>query len=247
MTLDWSPLRHALARCRADGVTIPLWWRDDDAVAPTPQLDQLAHLSDTVGVRVHLAIIPQPASQRLADALADSMVPVVHGWTHSDHSGGIGKKNEFQTERPDAVADAAAGLARTMALFGDRTRRMFVPPWNRINTTVIGTLAASGYTSLSTYGPRETLLASSDVTQINTHIDPIWWKHTRDLVDPDQLIQQTVRHLEARRTGAEDLDEPLGLLTHHLVHTPAIWSFVEEFMHEMMLGGATPWALENEE
>ncbi|WP_299293589.1 polysaccharide deacetylase [uncultured Tateyamaria sp.] len=247
MTIDWHPLREALSACRRADLPVPVWWRDDDAIEPTPQLDQLAQLSETVGVLVHLAVIPEPATRTLADTLPKCFVPVVHGWSHTDHSGGVGKKNEFQTPRPSAVAEAAQGLDRMTALFGGRARPMFVPPWNRINETVTEALAGAGYTTLSTFGPRTAQLATEGVRQINTHIDPIFWKGTRDLVDPDHLILQTAAHLNARCRGDEDAAEPLGLLTHHLVHTPAIWSFVEGFTHEMMLGGATPWALENEE
>ena len=247
MKIDWSPLQHALAASRRDGVTVPFWWRDDDAVAVTPALDQLVTLSARIGVPVHLAIIPAHADPALADVIDPSTaIPVVHGWAHTDHSAGNSKKNEFQTPRTDAIADARHAIERMQTLFGASLRRMFVPPWNRINDEVIRALPGLGYTALSTFNPRGAPYATRDLVQINTHIDPIWWKGTRDLVDPDTLVQRAATCIDARRTGQQDATEPFGLLTHHLVHTNAIWDFTAEFAQEMLAGGATLWAMEND-
>ena len=246
MTCDWTPLRDALAQCRRDGLAIPLWWRDDDAVAPTKALEQLQALAGELGLPIHLAIIPAQAQESLAEAV-HGMIPVVHGWAHQDHSNPSEKKNEFQTPRPDATGETALALRGMCDLVGARLCPMFVPPWNRINSDVTQALAPQGYSTLSTFGPRAAAHAAPGLVQINTHIDPIWWKGSRDLIDPDALIAQTVDHLTARRRGTEDAREPLGLLTHHLVHTPAIWSFTRAFLHEMLSGGATPWAMENTE
>ncbi|MFL4468825.1 polysaccharide deacetylase [Tateyamaria armeniaca] len=245
MACDWTPLRAALARYRADGLDLPFWWRDDDAVAATPALDRLAALGARTGMPIHLAIIPAHAQDTLVQAIdPDRLVPVVHGWAHHDHSAGDDKKNEFMTQRPDAARDAARAMERMRHLFGVQLRPMFVPPWNRVSADVIRGLPAQGYTALSTFGPRKAPDAAPGLAQINTHIDPIWWKGTRDLVEPDQLITQTCAHLDARRAGVEDHTEPFGILTHHLVHTDAIWNFTAAFVQEMQDGGATPWTTE---
>ncbi|MBY5935327.1 polysaccharide deacetylase family protein [Tateyamaria omphalii] len=245
METDWTPLRQELAACRRDGVAVPFWWRDDDAIEPTAALDELAALSRTSGVAVHLAVIPARTTPALADyTKAEQMVPVVHGWMHRDHSGPGEKKNEFLTDRPDLATDAARGLEVMQTLFGRSLRPIFVPPWNRIRDTLLPVLAEQGFTALSTFGARSGPQAAAGLMQINTHIDPIWWKGTRDLVEPGALIQSTVAHLRARRQAEEDATEPLGLLTHHLVHTPAIWAFTEAFIHEILSGGATPWTME---
>ncbi|WP_299726972.1 polysaccharide deacetylase family protein [uncultured Tateyamaria sp.] len=247
MTADWAPLRAALARLRSDGIALPVWWRDDDAISATPTLDRLMAASAQARIPVHLAIIPAHVDDTLVDRLdPDILIPVVHGWAHQDHSGGVGKKNEFLTPRSDAQADASRAIDRMRDIFGADLRAMFVPPWNRIGAEVVEALAAQGYTALSTFGPRIDVQAAPGLAQINTHIDPIWWKGSRDLVDPEQLIAQACQHLDARRTGAEDSTEPFGLLTHHLVHTEAIWTFSAAFLHELLDGGAAPWTMESE-
>ncbi|MEX0368724.1 MAG: polysaccharide deacetylase family protein [Ruegeria sp.] len=248
MKIDWSPLRTALAACRRDGVSVPLWWRDDDAVDHTPALDRLLNLSARLGLPVHLAIIPAHAAPALAKLVAGSnMIPVVHGWAHTDHSAPDEKKNEFQTGRPGMADDSARALTRMTDLFGDHLCPMFVPPWNRVSDALVQNLPDQGYTALSTYGPRKVQDPAPGLVAINTHVDPIWWKGTRDLVSPEALVSLAAAHLTARRIGDEDAAEPFGLLTHHLVHTPAIWSFTSDFVSEMLAGGATPWKMENTE
>jgi hypothetical protein len=54
-------------------------------------------------------------------------------------------------------------------------------------------------------------------------------------------VAQTVRLLADRRTGAADNGEPLGILTHHLVHDEAIWSFCAQLAERFCAGPARPW------
>lgn len=247
MSPDWTPLRSALRRLRGAGLDLPFWWRDDDAVTATAALDRLAALSEDTGLPVHLAIIPAHADDTLVASMNGApLIPVVHGWAHRDHSGGADKKNEFKTPRAEAQAETAQALARMRTLFGAALAPMFVPPWNRIGAEVVQALPAQGYTALSTFGARTPAQAAPDLTQINTHIDPIWWKGSRDLIDTTQLIAQACAHLTARTEGREDAAEPFGLLTHHLVHTDAIWDFASAFIHEVQSGGATPWTMKRD-
>ena len=245
MQPDWSPLRAELAACRRDALDIPLWWRDDDAIDLTPALDRLDLLATQVCMSVHLAVIPAHATQALADHMHGTrLIPLVHGWAHTDHSGPNEKKNEFLTDRPDLVQDSGRGFERMTTLFGNALRPMFVPPWNRVQDGLVPALARQGFTALSTFGARQAIEAAPGIELINTHIDPIWWKGTRDLVDPETLVAAAVAHLQARRRGEQDPTEPFGILTHHLVHTPAIWAFTSDFLNEMLSGGATPWTME---
>ncbi|WP_412553104.1 polysaccharide deacetylase family protein [Shimia sp. MIT1388] len=238
MRIDWAPLRTELAQWRASGFELPLWWRDDDAVAPTEALDQLALLSTATEVPVHLAIIPNDATEALARDLPECFVPVVHGWAHVSHTPEGVKNAEFGAGRPAslALADASQGLARLCALFGDRVAPMFVPPWNRIAPDVVAGLAEAGFDAVSTYNPRTATMAAPGVAQINTHIDPIFWRGHRGLVDAETLMSQVVTLLQDRRAGHTDNHEPLGYLTHHLVHDTDIWEFSRQFLQEICEG-----------
>ena len=246
-TTDWNPLDRELENWQAQGLTLPLWWRDDDAIAPTPQLDQLQALSEDLGLPVHLAVIPRGATATLARRIPGStLIPVVHGWAHENHARPGQKKAEFGDHRPlsETLRDAENGLSRLQDLFDAALVPMFVPPWNRIAPGLASGLAALGYTSLSTFTPRKTPLAAPGLEQINTHLDPIDWKGTRSLVPPDRLIAQATRDLQLRRTGETDADEPYGILTHHLVHDPAIWGFTKDLLTRLLAGPARAASLQ---
>ncbi len=235
MTIDWTPLRAEFQLWRAAGLQLPFWWRDDDAVRPTPALTALAELSTRAGVPVHLAVVPQHATQELAVHLAPCFVPVVHGWAHQSHTPEGVKNAEFGQGRSRAAAcqDLADAMTRMQDLFGARLAPMFVPPWNRIDADLLPELAALGYDAVSTYLPRKSALAAPGLQQINTHLDPVAWRGSRSLVAPEVLIERLTGLLCARRTGAADNTEPFGYLTHHLVHDVEIWEFSRQFLHEM--------------
>ncbi|WIY26178.1 polysaccharide deacetylase family protein [Parasedimentitalea psychrophila] len=245
MSPDWTALEQELQAWQDQGLTLPLWWRDDDAIEPTPQLDRLTSLSETLNLPVHLAVIPRDATPALASYIASSsqLIPVVHGWAHQNHAPQDEKKAEFGAHRPieQALADAGRGLDALRDLLGDAVTPMFVPPWNRITDDITQGLARLGYTSLSTYKPRSTAEAAAYLAQINSHLDPIQWKGSRSLVPPQQLLDQVSRQLNSRRHGLADNAEPYGILTHHLVHDTAIWDFTEALIRRLLGGPATPW------
>ena len=242
---DWTSLDHELALWRDRGLALPLWWRDDDAIAPTPQLDRLIALSEQLALPVHLAIIPKDATEALVQRCAQTghIVPVVHGWRHKSHAPATEKKAEFGAHRPlaDLIAEVEHGLARLNQLFPDTLAPIFVPPWNRITPDLAPELARLGYGALSTFTPRRSREAAPGVEQINTHLDPIDWKGSRSLVAPDRLIAQVARDLQDRRTGATDNTEPYGVLTHHLVHDDAIWRFTQTLIARLLNGPAQAW------
>ncbi|MDK3074778.1 polysaccharide deacetylase family protein [Sedimentitalea sp. JM2-8] len=240
MTPNWTPLDDELTLWAEAGLRLPLWWRDDDAIAPTPALSRLDKMAANLGMPVHLAVIPARAEGGLADALTPRLVPVVHGWTHDNHAPGGEKKAEFGRHRPlvPMRAEAEAGLGRMTGLFGTDLVPMFVPPWNRIDPALLPSLAALGYRWLSTFTPRATAEAAPGLTCINTHFDPIDWKGHRGLADPDKLIAQVARQLGDRRRGLADSAEPYGILTHHLVHDAAIWAFCDRLLTRLLSGPA---------
>jgi hypothetical protein len=189
-------------------------------------------------VPVHLAVIPHYADHRLAGRIADApeFIAVVHGWAHQNHAPTGSKKSEFGSERKGAAMDAARGLTLLRGLFGARLAPMFVPPWNRVDPALYSGLVNAGFAMLSTFTPRSTAHPAKGLTQINTHIDPIDWRGTRGLVDAALLVDKTVMLLQDRRNGVADNAEPLGLLTHHLVHTPEVWDFTEQLLDVLQTG-----------
>lgn len=246
MSADWSPLREELKVWRREGLILPLWWRDDDAIASTPALTRLTDLSKHLNVPVHLAVIPKFADDSLAQMVKDhseTLIPLVHGWAHENHAPSGQKKAEFATVDDESLTRAEDGLARLQSLFGSKLVPCFVPPWNRMDMKIAPDLAGLGYTWVSTYGPRNGRFPARGLEQINTHIDPINWRGDRSAVAPDQLVATVVQTLQDRRHGKTDLPEPLGLLTHHLVHDVAIWDITQAVLSELLEGPTTLFTL----
>ncbi len=242
MIYDWSPLRKELATCRAEALPLPIWWRDDDAVSDTAALGRLTDLSQTLGLPVHLAVIPALAQPTLTKAIATqpALIPVVHGWAHKNHALSGQKKAEFGHPRDAARGELQTARKTLETMFGERLLAMFVPPWNRMDPSYDALLLTLGYRAVSTFTPRVTVHPVPGLIQINTHLDPINWRGDRGLAPPQDLIAQVVTNLQKRRMGDIDATEPLGYLTHHLVHTPEVWSFSKALISELLDGGAYP-------
>jgi hypothetical protein len=248
MRIDWSPLKSELSIWRSEARILPLWWRDDDASKDTPAFQKLLALAQDMTVPVHVAVIPKSTQQSLVDACTESsfVIPIVHGWAHKNHAPDTEKKAEFGFPRDKAVAETAQAFTRLKRLFGDALLPMFVPPWNRIDASLVPHLAQQGYVAISTYGPRKVRTVAPDLVQINTHLDPILWRGGSGLIPPEIQIAALVRTLVDRREGRTDPTEPLGFLTHHLVHDSEIWEFTRTCLTILMEGGAIACDLRSE-
>lgn len=236
--MDWTPLRDEIAKWHRKGLTLPIWWRDDDATTDTAALDRLISLSKEVGVPVHLAVIPRHATPQLAKRLAalDHIHPIVHGWAHRNNARGRDERAEFTDARPSDLnrEEATEALRLLQRLMPERVLPVFVPPWNHIDPLALNELPGAGYRVLSTCDARMQPEALPGLTQINTHLDPIAWREDTRLHDADYLMEKLVTSLKRRRQGKDDNSEPFGLLTHHLAMEEEVWDFTRQFWSEIL-------------
>jgi hypothetical protein len=220
---EWPDLVVELDRWEEAGRIAPLWWRDDDAVAPTAELDRLLNLIGDAPLA--LAVIPAGAGQDLADRLAgDARVAILqHGWTHANHAAG-GKKSEYPADRADKEVEAelAAGRARLAALFGARALPVLVPPWNRFAERFVPMLAETGIAALSQQAPRKTQL--SRIATIDVHLDVTAWHGGRGFIGSGAALGRLIAELRARRETGDVT--AIGVLTHHLVMDRATEDFL---------------------
>lgn len=234
-----------LARWRTEGLSLPIWWRDDDAIAPTPALERLIALAGQFTAPLHLAVIPEPATIELADRLRSvpTIFVLAHGWRHTNHAPADQKKAEFESHRPaTAMLDEIAAGRRTLEeLFGNQSLPIFTPPWNRVAADVVKSLPAIGFAAISTFTPRPAKFAGEGLLQVNTHLDPVAWKAGGGLLDPVLLDAQLARELDARRVGRADNAEPYGLLTHHLVQDEDTWAFTATIIETLLDSGVARW------
>jgi hypothetical protein len=244
---DWADLERELDSWGRAGQHATFWWRDDDAVTTTPALQRLfdaAVLAPGQPVPLALAVIPALADSALAQALhAARAVALQHGYAHTNRTAAVGKKAEFGERRDSSLAarELREGSRLMRELFADRALPVLVPPWNRIDPALTGRLAELGICGLSTHGPRAVRKTVGGIIVVNTHVDIINWRNERRFLGVEQCLQLAIRHLAARREGRADRDEPTGLLTHHLVHDAAAWSFLPAFLQRTSRHPAARW------
>ena len=213
---------HDVLNERVDaGITVQFWLRDDDAVEPTPKLDQLLALADGFAVPLTLASIPASSGTALAERLAseERVSVAVHGWSHQNHASANEKKQELGLHRPSSLVldELSRGLAHLSQLHDKRFVPLLVPPWNRIDALLVKQLTAIGFHGLSTFGKQ----SSGDIAVMNSHVDVIDWKGTRGGRTTSELEAEIVTQLQSS-------SEPIGILTHHLVHDDQVWGFLEQ-------------------
>ncbi len=241
----WLELARELDAWAESDRAATFWWRDDDAAAPSPELDRLLAVRANFGVPLSLAVIPAEAGAPLAGALAGAAGVTVlqHGYSHRNHAPPAEKKAELIAGRPgdSMLEELAEGRRRLTALFGGRFSPTLVPPWNRIDAALVPRLPGLGFTGLSAFGPRALAEPAPGLGQTNCHLDIIDWRGSRGFAGAAPVLARTVAHLAARRLGAADAVEATGLLTHHLVLDRACWTFLGDFLAHTCRHPAVRW------
>ncbi|MBY5360176.1 polysaccharide deacetylase [Rhizobium leguminosarum] len=242
--IAWDPLRRELDRWQAAGRVARFWLRDDDAVEPTQALETLMALTCQSQVPLTLAVIPGLTGEALAARLGEEagVAVAVHGWSHTNHAGPEGKKQELGGERPaDAVrGELREGFRLLERLHPARFLPLLVPPWNRIDPALIPALPGLGFAALSVYGRAK---QDGPVPLLNTHVDIIDWHGTRGGRGEAELVAELVAELADRFAGS---DEPVGVLTHHLVHDTAAWDFLSALFAVTTRHPAVRWSSASE-
>lgn len=241
----WAQLDSELNSWSSSGRIAKFWWRDDDAAAPGPKLDQLIKLSEHAGLL--LAVIPTRLQAGLAKSLAQ--VPHVfvaqHGYAHVNHAPrgqGLGAWELGMHRGMTAVMDDLdEGRRLIHEHFESRFLRVVVPPWNHISSELLEPIAERGYSGVSAFGPRNQRKPMSGLTIINAHCDPIRWKSDPKFRGVTRSITQLIEHLQAKRMGNADSEEATGLLTHHIDLDDMAWAFCERLASVVEKHVAAQW------
>jgi hypothetical protein len=232
-------LSDELNRRKQAGKPVRFWLRDDDAVEPSTALSRFNTLTEAYSIPATLAVIPENTGEPLVENL-DNLSHIniaVHGWSHKNYAPDTQKKQELGSHRPceQVLVELSQGFNRLSALYTDRFVPLLVPPWNRIAQDLVGSLSDIGFAGLSTFGHEK----PATIKMINTHVDLIDWKGTRGGRASDQLFGEFIENIRAT-------DKPIGLLTHHLVHDEAAWSFMESLFEATAHHGGCRWVSSRE-
>ncbi len=225
---QWDCVRLELERWGQDMSPARLWLRDDDAIDTTGQLERLVALTDKFSIPATLAVIPNLATDALASRLENCLQISValHGISHLNRAPASEKKCELGLHRGQhiVVEELASGRLKLEQMFGQQFINMLVPPWNKIAAQLVPELSKTGLSTLSAYG-WDRFPATANLVQFNTHVDIIDWRGTRGGRPASELASELANALRiARDKGGE----PVGILSHHLVHDDAAWEFLQQ-------------------
>jgi hypothetical protein len=230
----WCELESALDAAAARGQAIRLWWRDDDAGRADRALARLLELADCRRLPLALAVVPAwLEAEAQAGIAASGWVTVLqHGFAHVDHAPPGAKSIELGGREPEAILhELGRGLTMLREAFGATFLAVLVPPWNRLDERLGARLAACGLRGLSTFGSRGSAEPAPGLIRVNSHLDPIDWRGSRLFVGEAGALTCLCRSLV--------LDEPIGILTHHLAMDEAGWRFLDRLLEVL---GAHPGA-----
>jgi hypothetical protein len=217
--VNWSELEAELERRPAR-----FWWRDDDAGAVLPSLKRLIALSRAKQIPLALAVVPEAAEPELFRLLHDGVSVLQHGTDHRNRAGRGEKKTEYPAAEPieSALLRISDGRGRLRTLAAKRFLPVLVPPWNRTRNDLLSNLPAIGIRGLSGYGARPSAEPAPGLRQVNTHVDLVAWRQGRRFLGEGEALALAMQHLSG--------EEPVGWLTHHAVHDPEAWAFLERLL-----------------
>jgi len=206
-----------------------IWWRDDDARAPTWALEHLLSLSRRHAAPLTLAAIAGPGLPLLARRVrTEPQVEVaVHGFRHVNrHPAGQGAGEIVDGDDSDWIQ---AQLRATVTLFqrAGLAPTLFVPPWNNLKPRLVALLPCGSITAVSAFDQDRS--ASGGVLRLDAHLDVLRWKNGGRFRGTWRFLSR-MRRLMVQRRRSGRWDEPMGLLTHHLDHDKATWLFLEQFL-----------------
>jgi len=229
-----NPLISALdERADADD-PVQFWLRDDDAVEPTKQLNDLLALTSHYEIPLTLAVIPARSTDALAQRLvtANNIAVAVHGWSHQNYAPAGEKKQELGLHRPldEIRSELARGHTHLAQQHAPNFVPLLVPPWNRIDPAIVKALPELGFKGLSTFG----VATPSSIAMVNTHVDIIDWKGTRGARNANELVIELVDIIKNTRI-------PIGILTHHLVHDAAALQFLQNLFSTTSKHAGAKW------
>ena len=213
------------------------WWRDDDAVSHTPQLDQLLELAERFGIGIALAVIPAKADRSLQLRLQHSRCSIwQHGWDHTFHEDG-----EFGTSRPaqSMMQDALMGQRALDELFGTTGwQRVFVPPNHALSMAFKARVHDLDYLGVSAGDPLTPRI--KNVRELNAENDLMDWPKGA-LLPLTEICDRLSQQLRAQRTEPAAHADPIGILTHHLAFNESAWHEVASLIELLCEQNAIEW------
>jgi hypothetical protein len=230
-TIELADLLRELDCWAAVGRTATFWWRDDDATEASGALDRILSLTDTVPIA--LAVVPGSMTASLVNSVdrRRNVTVLQHGWRHSNHAPSGAPPAELGAHRAisEMSTELRQGCERLEGVFGSRFLPLLVPPWHQMTPLLLPVLARIGLRGVSGIGQRRSSSLYAGLDQLNVHVDPIDWEARGRFAGSVPCVRALCARLAARRSG-HALDEPTGIVTHHLQSDLALFGFLENLI-----------------
>jgi hypothetical protein len=252
MSIDqWKSIRRELDLWLERGIRAKFWFRDDDACELTDQLIRLLHFSKQYSITIGLAAIPNKLRPSLLTFLKSEdrmFLPMCHGWNHVNYEP-KDRPSEFGPNRklPLLFQDAQLAYRTFVRYFNELEKRaIFVPPFGRIMPAFVELLPKAGFFGLSAgadlieatvsrivsrieFLPAVKISRRTNMARFDVHIDPIDWHRGTAREVPD-VAHELLGCLRLRSKSFVDANQPIGIVTHHLVHNEPIWHLCAELV-----------------
>ena len=226
----FAPLRAELELWQASGRSCPFWWRDDDLVCASPELNTMALVAAEAHVPVLAAVIPARVDDRLGEDTKGmtGLSFCQHGYAHKSHAAAGAPSSEFGSGRSSSVVarEIEEGCLRLQGLFGARFIPVFVLPWNRIAADFVPLIEEYRFLGLSQFRD-EPPPPDSKLIMVHCDLEILRWSAASKATckPTPTLVLELVKLLVERRVSAAE-PEPLGVLTHHLAMKDDAWQFM---------------------
>jgi hypothetical protein len=224
----FAKLSAELALWAKDRQIARLFLRDDDAVEITPELIHLQKMTEYRNIPILLAVIPKFAKYELGKFVENHLLitPAVHGYSHENHADKSEKKTELGSNRPvnQVLSSLDEARLKMIRIFGHHLSDILVPPWNRIDVAIVDGARGLGFRAISGFGWKNPY---SGISWINTHVDIINWRKNASAKSIAEVTDDLTENLQIARKNAF---APIGILTHHLVHSQLCWHMLEEVL-----------------
>ena len=226
-TDPWQALADEFTKWDALKIRPKIWFRDDDVSKVTSAFEAMISLFAKNETQLFAAAIPGLITGNNLKLLSQDYPNVTfwqHGYDHSNHALKGQKKIELggSWSLDKAKGFLRDGKTKLEDLFGAKFEPIMVPPWNRIDNDFLD-FTASAYEAVSLYQNPSPDLAFQ---HINCQIDLIDWANQKSFIGTEKVLNALILELQKRRFGVIASDQPIGILLHHLDHTPELTSFL---------------------
>jgi hypothetical protein len=247
-------LVRELDRWQANELIANFWWRDDDAQFDDDAFKRLIDLAGTESLPLVLAVSPMLMTDRFVARLngLPGVLVAAHGYRHINHAT-ASLKGEFGPDRPlEVMRGEIEELAGEFAArFPDRGIAMFVPPWHGLDSRLISDLERVGFKVLSMFEsrvsrgleraaaqlraigsafPRRSIKPRrGSIERLDCSVSLLKYEGPNITANPC-CLEKVLRALSARRLGFLPVEQPIGILTHHLLHDEDAWTYLSQIL-----------------